>query len=77
VHASAVACLNEQFDVGVHEWNGHSYRSAVWEDEVGVLAESFDSAKDVVPAAAIETGAVVTELVNDLCHALEIYHLEE
>lgn len=66
VHAAAVAGLDEELDVGVHEGHGHGDGAAVGEDEVGVLAEALDDGEDVVPAAAVEAGRVVAELVDDL-----------
>ena len=33
-----------------------------------MLAELLDGAEDVVPAAAVEAGAVVAQLVDDLLH---------
>lgn len=61
-----MADLDEQLDVGVHEWHGHGNIGAVGQDEVGVLTELFDKGEDVIPAAAVETGAVVTKFVDDL-----------
>jgi hypothetical protein len=66
VDASLVAGLDEELHVGIHERYGHGDIRAVRKDKVGVLAELFDEGEDVVPAAAVETGAVVTEFVDDL-----------
>jgi hypothetical protein len=66
VDTAPVACLDEELDVGVHEGRGHGDGVAVGKDKVGVLAETLDGAEDVVPAAAVETGGVVAELVDDL-----------
>ena len=68
VDAALVAGLDEQLDVGVHEGHRHGDARAVGQDEVGVLAELLDGAEDVVPAAAVEAGAVVAQLVDDLVH---------
>jgi len=66
VHASPVAGLDQQLDVGVHERHGHGHGGTVRQDEVGVLAESLDDAEDVVPPTAVEARAVLTELVDNL-----------
>lgn len=68
VHAALVARLDEQLDVGVHEGHRHGDAAAVGQDEARVLAELFDDGKDVIPAAAVEPGAVVAQLVDDLVH---------
>lgn len=73
VDAAAMAGLDEELDVGVHEGDRHSDGRAVRKNETGVLAELLDDAEDVVPATAVETRAVVTELVDDLIH-LESSH---
>lgn len=68
MNTTTVAGLDEQLDVGVHERHGHGDIRAVRQDKVGVLAELLDEGEDVVPAAAVETGAVVTQFVDDLVH---------
>ena len=66
VDTSLVASLDEELDVCVHEGRGHGDGIAVGENEVGVLAEALDGVEDVVPAAAVQAGRVVTKLVDDL-----------
>jgi hypothetical protein len=66
VDASPVASLDEKLDIRIHERNSHGNSGTVWQHEVGVLAEPLDGAEDVVPSAAVEAGAVVAELVDDL-----------
>lgn len=61
-----MAGLDQEADIGVHEGDGHGDVGAVREDEVGVLAELLDVREDVIPAAAVEAGAVVAEFVDDL-----------
>lgn len=65
---TTVAGLNQQPDVGVHEGNSHGDIGTVRQDEVRVLAEVLDEGEDVIPAATVETSAVVTELIDDLIH---------
>ena len=50
------------------KWRGHRDLGAVGQDEVGLAAELLDEAEDVVPAAAVEAGRVVAQLVEDLVH---------
>lgn len=66
VYTSLVTGLDEKLDVCVHERASHGDRVTVGENEVGVLAEALDGAEDVVPATAVETSRVVTELVDNL-----------
>lgn len=66
VNAALVAGLDQQLDVCVHEGNGHGHLRAIWQDKLGVLAELLDEAEDVIPAAAVEAGAVVAKFVDDL-----------
>ncbi len=66
MYASFVACLYEQLYIRIHEWYGHGHRRAVWQDEIGIFAELLDHAKDIVPSAAIQPRAVISELVYNL-----------
>jgi len=68
VHTSAVAGLDEELDVGVHEGHSHGHGGSVGEDKVGVVAETLDDVEDVVPATTVQARRVVTELVDDLVH---------
>ena len=66
MYASFVACLYEQLYISIHERYGHGHRRAVWQDEIGILAELLDHTKDIVPSAAIQPRAVISELVYNL-----------
>lgn len=66
VNTTAVASLDEQLHIGVHEWHSHGDIRAVGKDKVGVLAELLDEGEDVIPAAAVETGAVITQFIDNL-----------
>src|SRR3569833_1999783 len=68
VHATLVARLDQQLDVGVHEGHRHGDGGAVGQHEARVLAELLDDGEDVVPAAAVAARAVVAQLVDDLAH---------
>ena len=63
-----VAGGDEQIRVGPHERHGHRHLRAVGQDEVGPGAELLDHAEDVVPAAGVQAGRVLAELVQDLVH---------
>ena len=47
---------------------GHADGAAVGDDGAGELAEGLDQGEDVVPAAAVEAGGVLAELVEELVH---------
>ena len=66
MYASFVACLYEQLYISIHERYGHGHRGPVWQDEIGILAELLDHAKDIIPSAAVQPGAVISELVYNL-----------
>lgn len=68
VNTTTVAGLDQQTHVGIHERHSHGDGRTVRQDKVGVLAETLDEGEDVVPATAVETGAVVPEFVDDLVH---------
>jgi len=55
-----MACLDEELHICVHKGYSHCHCRAVWEHEVGVLAELLDDAEDVVPPSTVETGAVIS-----------------
>ena len=63
-----VAGLDRQQRVGPHEVGRHRHQGAVGQHEVRVAAELLDDAEDVVPAAAVEPGRVLAQLVEDLVH---------
>ena len=68
VRAAAVARLHEQLRVGTHERHRHRHRRAVRQHELGTVAELLDDAEDVVPAAGVQSGRVLAQLVQDLLH---------
>ena len=63
-----MARLDEELRVRTHERDGHRHLGAVGEDELRPVAELLDDAEDVVPAARVQTGGVLAELVEDLLH---------
>ncbi|CAH1668847.1 hypothetical protein CHELA40_13198 [Chelatococcus asaccharovorans] len=66
--AAAVAGLDQEQRIGAQEGLAHHHRAAIRREEVGVLAQTLDEGKDVVPAAAVEAGHMVAQLVDDLVH---------
>ena len=69
VGPAAVAGLDQQFGVGAHERSGHRDRVALGQDELAAPgAELLDHAEQVVPAARVQPGRMVPQLVEDLLH---------
>ena len=68
VRAAPVARLDREQRVAAHEVGGHRDQGPVGEHEVRAAAELLDDAEDVVPAAAVQPGRVVAQLVEDLLH---------
>src|SRR2546422_758613 len=63
-----VAGLDEQLGVRAHERDGHRDLGPIRQDELLPVTELLDDAEHVVPAAGVESGAVIAELVEDLVH---------
>lgn len=72
VDSTAMAGLDEELDVGVHEGRGHGHSGSVRKDELGVLTEALDGVEDVIPSTTVQPRAVVTELVDNLVEALVV-----
>ena len=69
VRAARVAGGHQQLGVGAHERRGHADLVAVGQHEPrAVLAEVLDHAEQVVPAAGVQAGGVLAQLVEDLLH---------
>ena len=68
VRAAAVAGLHQELGVVAHERHGHRDLRPVGQRLALAVAERLDRAEDVVPAAGVETGGVVAQLVEDLIH---------
>src|SRR5206468_11118126 len=66
--ATAMARLDEQICVCAHERHAHRHEWAIREDELGPVAELLDDREHVVPAARIEPGGMLSQLVEDLVH---------
>ncbi len=69
MRAALVAGLHQQLGVCPHERGGHGDRVPLGQHEfLAPVAELLDHAEQVVPAARVQPGAVVTQLVEDLLH---------
>ena len=68
VNTAPVASLNQEFNVGTQERTFHGDERAVRQHEFGVCLEFLDVAEDVVPAAAIQAGGMLSQLIEDLIH---------
>ena len=66
--AAVVAGLDEELAVRAHERHRHRHRAAIGEHHLGPVAELLDHAEDVVPAAGVQPGRVLAQLVEDLVH---------
>ena len=66
--AALVAGLEQQQRVGTHERRGHRDLGAIGQAELVVELELLDAAEDVVPAAGVQTGAVLAQFVEDFFH---------
>src|SRR5699024_12033202 len=61
--------MDQQVGGCAHQRLGHRTVCAVWEHVFGTgITVGLDDREDVVPAAGVETGSVVTQLVQDLFH---------
>ena len=68
VRAAPVARLHEELRVRAHERHRHRHQRPVGKDELGPVAELLDHAEHVVPAARVQPGRVLAQLVEDLLH---------
>ena len=66
MNTTTVASLDQKSDVSVHERNSHGDIGTVRKHKARVVTEFLDEGKDVIPSAAVKTGAVVTEFIDDL-----------
>ncbi len=68
VGAASVAGPDEELRVGAHERLGHRQLAPLGEDRAARDAELLDRAEEVIPAAGVQAGGVLAELVEDLVH---------
>lgn len=68
VHTATVAGLDQQPDVGIHERHSHGNIGPIRQHELRVVTELLDEGEDVIPTSTVQTGAVVTQFVDDFIH---------
>ena len=64
VDVAVVAGLDGQLGIAAHEVRGHGDLAAIGKDGVRVAGKFLDEAEDVIPAAAVEAGGVLAQLVE-------------
>ncbi|VTR65457.1 hypothetical protein DESC_320054 [Desulfosarcina cetonica] len=65
---TAVTGLDGQKRVGMHAVAGHGDLGAVGKQITGNVLEAFNETEDVIPASAVEPGAVFPQLKEDFIH---------
>ena len=68
VHAAFMAGVDQQFNLGAKEGLLHNYIAALRQHTIGPVPEFLNKAEDVIPAAAVQSGGVVAQFVQDLVH---------
>ena len=48
MNASFVTCFDEELDVRIHKWDGHSDVATIGEDVFGMITELLDETEDIV-----------------------------
>src|SRR5260370_8734585 len=60
--------LDQQLNVGVQEVPVHGDLRAVRQHELRRVSKFLDEAKNVIPAAAVESGGMIAQLPKDFVH---------
>src|SRR5215469_2668290 len=68
MRAAPVAGPDEEVHVRLEEVTLHGHGCTVGQQVVAPITELLDEAEDVVPAAAVQPGRVLAQLVEDLIH---------
>jgi hypothetical protein len=68
MRTAAMTGPDQKLDVGFQERPVHGQRAAVGQHELRAVPEFLDEAEDVVPAAAVQAGDVLAQLVQDFVH---------
>ena len=68
VRTTPVASLDEQERIGSEKVGGHGDQGSIGQCSVRIVGELFDHAENVIPAPAIESSRVLSELVEDFVH---------
>ena len=68
VRAPPMARADQKLCVRPQERRFHRHLTAVGQHEAGIFPKRLDRAEDVIPSPAVEAGAVLSQLVEDLVH---------
>ena len=68
MNSAPVAGLDQQLHVRAQEMPVHGDLGAVRQHEIGPVPELLDEAEDVVPAAAVQAGGMLAQLLENLVH---------
>jgi hypothetical protein len=68
VYASAMASLDQETNISVHEWTGHGDGGSIWKDEARMLTELLNHGEDIIPSSTVEAGGVIPQFIDDLIH---------
>ena len=60
--------LDAEQRIRAHEMRRHRDERAIGEQEIRFAAKLFDAGKNVIPAAAVEPGRMLAQLVKNLVH---------
>src|SRR5260370_20398440 len=60
--------LDQQLNVGVQEVPVHGDLRAIWQHELRRVSKFLDEAKNVIPAATVESGGMIAQLPKDFVH---------
>ena len=63
-----MAGLDGQLRIAAHEVRGHGDLARSGSTACGSVGEFLDEAEDVIPAAAVQAGGVLAQLVENLVH---------
>src|SRR6202044_789185 len=68
VDTSSMTGLDAKQRIRTHEMGGHRHQSAVGQNKLGIVPESFNAAKNVIPPATIQARRVFPQLIKNLVH---------
>ena len=63
-----MAGLDAKQRIRTHEVRRHRDERAIGEQEVALVPELFDEGKNVIPAAAIQPGRMLAQLIKNFVH---------
>ena len=65
---TTMARLDQQVHIGLQEMFVHGDRHAIRHHEFRMILERLDEAKDIIPAAAVQTRGMIAQLPQDFVH---------